>query len=81
MGKDTSVALGDHFTDFLARQVGTGRFGSASEVVRAGLRLLEEREARLEELRALIAAGEAGGWDEGFDLDGFVEGMKAGQAA
>ena len=81
MGKNTSVALGDHFTEFLARQVGTGRYGSASEVVRAGLRLLEEREAKLAELRALIAEGEAGGWDEGFDIDGFVDGLKAEQAA
>ena len=81
MGKDTSVALGDHFTDFLARQVGTGRFGTASEVVRAGLRLPEEREANSRYMYEIASAGEAGGWDEGFDLDGFVEGMKAGQAA
>ena len=61
MPKTTSIALGDHFTGFLAEQVGTGRYGSASEVVRAGLRLLEEREVKLAELRALIAAGEASG--------------------
>jgi antitoxin ParD1/3/4 len=61
MGKNTSVALGDHFMRFLEDQVGTGRYGSASEVVRAGLRLLEEREAKLAELRALIAEGEASG--------------------
>jgi antitoxin ParD1/3/4 len=61
MGKNTSVALGDHFMRFLEEQVGSGRYGSASEVVRAGLRLLEEREAKLAELRALIAEGEASG--------------------
>jgi antitoxin ParD1/3/4 len=81
MGKNTSVALGDHFMRFLEEQVGTGRYGSASEVVRAGLRLLEEREAKLAELRALIAEGEASGWDEDFDMDAFVEGVKAEQAA
>jgi antitoxin ParD1/3/4 len=61
MGKNTSVALGDHFMRFLEEQVGSGRYGSASEVVRAGLRLLEEREAKLAELCALIAEGEASG--------------------
>ena len=61
MPKTTSFALGDHFTGFLAEQVETGRYGSASEVVRAGLRLLEEREVKLAELRALIAEGEASG--------------------
>jgi antitoxin ParD1/3/4 len=62
MPKTTSFALGDHFTGFLAEQVETGRYGSASEVVRAGLRLLEEREVKLAELRALIAEGEASGF-------------------
>ncbi len=61
MPKTTSFALGDHFTGFLTEQVETGRYGSASEVIRAGLRLLEEREAKLAELRALIAEGEASG--------------------
>ncbi len=61
MAKTTSIALGEHFTAFLAEQVGSGRYGSASEVVRAGLRLLEEREAQLTELRALIDAGDASG--------------------
>ncbi len=61
MSRNTSVVLSDHFTEFLTRQVASGRYGSASEVVRAGLRLLEEREAALEELRAEIARGEASG--------------------
>jgi antitoxin ParD1/3/4 len=61
MSRNTSVVLSDHFTEFLTRQVASGRYGSASEVVRAGLRLLEERETALEELRAEIAKGEASG--------------------
>jgi len=61
----TSVALGSHFESFVREQVQTGRFNNASEVVRAGLRLLEESEQRrqleLEALRAEIAAGKASG--------------------
>ena len=72
MAKTTSIALGDHFTGFLAGQVASGRYGSASEVVRAGLRLLEEREAALVELRAEIAKGEESGPAIEFDFDGWL---------
>lgn len=61
----TSVALGNHFEIFIRDQVQNGRYNNVSEVVRAGLRLLEEREERkqleLEALRAEIAAGRASG--------------------
>jgi antitoxin ParD1/3/4 len=81
MAKTTSIALGEHFTAFLAEQVATGRYGSASEVVRAGLRLLQEREARLTELRAEIAKGKPSGWIEDFDVDGFVRELTSEYAA
>lgn len=61
MSKTTSIALGDHFTGLLLEQVASGRYGRASEVVRAALRFLEEREAALADLRAAIAQGEASG--------------------
>ena len=61
MAKNTSVVLGDHFEEFVAEQVSSGRYGSASEVLRASLRLLEEREKRLVNLRAALIAGEESG--------------------
>ncbi len=53
-----SVALGDHFEKFVTEQVAHGRYNNESEVVRAGLRLLEEHELKLKELRALIDEGD-----------------------
>ena len=69
MARNTSITLGDHFDGFIARQVGDGRYGSASEVVRAGLRLLEENETKLELLREALHEGEQSGFvDYSFDL-------------
>jgi len=62
MARNTSITLGNHFDDFISRQVGDGRFGSASEVVRAGLRLLEENETKLELLREALHDGEQSGF-------------------
>ena len=61
MARNTSVSLGDHFEEFIAGQVDSGRYGSASEVVRAGLRLLETSESKLEVLRKALVAGERSG--------------------
>ena len=61
MARNTSVSLGDHYEQFIASQVGSGRYGSASEVVRAGLRLLETSESKLEVLRGALVAGERSG--------------------
>jgi antitoxin ParD1/3/4 len=72
MSKNTSITLGDHFTDFIDQQITAGRFGSASEVVRAGLRLLEEREAKLKALQAALVEGEQSGEVTDFSFDTFV---------
>jgi antitoxin ParD1/3/4 len=53
----TSFSLGEHWESFIRKEVASGRYGSASEVVRDGLRALEERNAMLEALRAHLAEG------------------------
>ena len=58
MSTSKSYALGEHYEKFIASQVQTGRFNNASEVVRAGLRMLEDYETRMKELRALVDAGD-----------------------
>jgi antitoxin ParD1/3/4 len=73
MNKNTSISLGSHFTRFVDEQVGAGRYASASEVVRAGLRLLEEHEMQVERLRAAIIEGEESGPSAPFDFDAFLE--------
>ncbi|HMJ93526.1 MAG TPA: type II toxin-antitoxin system ParD family antitoxin [Allosphingosinicella sp.] len=79
MPKNTSFSLGDHFTEFMRSQVREGRYSSTSDVVRAGLRLLEERETRLAALRQAIVEGEESGVPTPFDFDAFIAGKRAGR--
>ncbi|WP_417657413.1 type II toxin-antitoxin system ParD family antitoxin [Pseudidiomarina aestuarii] len=64
MSKNTSISLGDHFDQFVDQLVASGRYASTSEVIRAGLRKLEEDQAKLETLRSLLQEGIASGTAE-----------------
>tara|TARA_Y100001968_G_scaffold322586_1_gene358920 strand:- start:1919 stop:2161 length:243 start_codon:yes stop_codon:yes gene_type:complete len=67
MAKNTNITLGDHFDNYIASQIRTGRYGSASEITRSALRLLETQETKLNTLRQLLVAGEESGEAE-YDL-------------
>jgi len=76
--RNTSVVLGDHFAGFVDRQVKSGRYGTASDVMRAGLRLLEEHEAKVRALDAALVLGEQSGAPRPFDFEAFKTQMRAG---
>jgi len=77
MPRNTSISLGDHFAGFIESQVQSGRYGSASDVVRAGLRLLEEHEAKVKALQDALIAGEESGEPQPFDNEAFKARMRA----
>lgn len=80
MSRNTSVTLGDHFANFVDTQVKGGRYGSASDVVRAGLRLLEEHETRVRSLQEALIAGEQSGQSKPLDREDFLQRMKTKHA-
>ncbi|WP_394165169.1 type II toxin-antitoxin system ParD family antitoxin [Neptunomonas phycophila] len=71
MAKNTSITLGDHFDGFIANQIESGRYSSASEVIRAGLRALEDSESKLSALRQMLTDGEESGTAE-YSYDSFI---------
>jgi antitoxin ParD1/3/4 len=76
MPKSTSVTLGEHFETFVDSRIQEGRYTSASEVVRAGLRLLEEHETRVEALRKALVEGEESGFAD-YCLEELIEELDA----
>jgi antitoxin ParD1/3/4 len=77
MGRNTSISLGNHFESFIESTVSKGRFSNASEVIRAGLRLLEEEESRIIVLRNAIREGIESGRAVDFDAKKHLETLKA----
>ena len=74
--KNTSVSLGSYFTAFIDAQIQSGRYGSASEVIRSGLRLLEEQDMRRMALKEALLAGENSGQPCVFDSEAFLVRVK-----
>lgn len=75
MSRNTSVTLGEHFEAFVNDSIVAGRYQTVSEVVRAGLRKLEDDEHKLEALRGKLAAGERSAKVKDFSADKFLEKM------
>ena len=76
MGRNTSISLGNHFESFIEHTINDGRFNNASEVVRAGLRLLEDEENKVISLRKAIQEGINSGIAEDFEPTKFLESLK-----
>ncbi len=76
MSQNTSISLGEHFVEFVADQVSSGRYATTSDVIRSGLRLLEEREVKLTVLRQALVTGEQSGAASPFDFKTFIAGKK-----
>lgn len=77
MGKNTSISLGNHFEDFIESSISEGRYNNASEVVRAGLRLLEDEENKIMALKKAIQEGMDSGIAEDFEPKAFLASLKA----
>ena len=75
MARNTSVTLGSHFDEFVRKKISQGRFQSISEVVRAGLRMLEEDESKLQALKEKLQAGENSPIVENFDSEEFLSNL------
>ena len=75
MAKNTSILLGDYFDKFINSQVHSGRYSSASEVIRAALRMFEKEENKKKELIQELKIGEKSGFNEDFDKNEFMKSL------
>ena len=67
MARNTSILLGEHFEEFISSKVSSGKYNSASEVIRTALRLLEAEELKTKNLNKALLQGEKGGLAKSFD--------------
>jgi antitoxin ParD1/3/4 len=67
MARNTSILLGDHFEEFISAEISTGKYNSASEVIRTALRLLEAQEQKKKDLNKALLQGEKSGFVKNFD--------------
>jgi len=75
MAKNTSILLGDYFNEFIREQITSGRFSSASEVVRSALRMFEQEENKKKELIKELKKGEQSGFIDDFNKESFLKSM------
>lgn len=75
MAKNTSILLGDYFDGFIKQQVDSGKYASASEVVRAALRMFEHEESKKAELIHELKKGEKSGFNQNFKRDTFLKNL------
>ncbi|WP_373495815.1 type II toxin-antitoxin system ParD family antitoxin [Aquiflexum sp.] len=80
MNKNTSISLGNYFDQFVKNKIDEGRFKNVSEVIRTGLRLLEEEESKVVVLRKAIREGIESGIAQDFDPKKHLESLKAQKA-
>lgn len=73
MAKNTSILIGEHFEKFISNQVISGKYSSASEVVRAALRMFEHEEIKKEELINALKQGENSGFIQDFNRESFLK--------
>ncbi|MFN8430265.1 MAG: type II toxin-antitoxin system ParD family antitoxin [Spirosomataceae bacterium] len=73
MAKNTSILLGDYFDNFISQQIKTGKYSSASEVVRTALRFFEDEENKKVNLISELKKGEDSGFSEDFDREKFLK--------
>ena len=81
MNRNTSISIGDYFDDFIKNSISAGRYKNASEMVRAGLRLLEEEENRVIALRDAIKEGLESGSSTDFNPKSHLAGLKKNKAS
>ena len=77
MSKNTSISLGDYFDQFIQTQIAAGRYKNVSEIIRAGLRLLENEESKVIALKSAIQEGLNSPRVENFDFDEHLTKLKS----